>query len=68
MCHSYRLGRGVLEGLCTRGPRPAGAAELGGGAYRVEGMKFQMPGWWSVTLEIQANGEQDTVTFNLMVQ
>lgn len=48
--------------------QPEVAAGLGGGAYRVEGMKFQMPGWWAVTFEIEAQGEKDTVTFNLMLQ
>lgn len=41
---------------------PAGA-----GDYRVEGMKFQMPGWWTVTVVIEAEGQQDSATFNLLL-
>ena len=38
-----------------------------GGLYRVEGMKFQMPGWWVVTFGIMANGVEDSVSFNLNI-
>jgi hypothetical protein len=38
---------------------------LGDGTYLVEGMKFQMGGWWVVDLTIDANGQSDTVRFNL---
>ncbi|KPJ98130.1 MAG: hypothetical protein AMJ60_09380 [Desulfobacterales bacterium SG8_35] len=37
------------------------------GLYRVDGMKFQMPGWWVVTISVMANGIQDNVSFNLNV-
>ena len=35
------------------------------GLYRIDGMKFSMPGWWVVTISVMANGEQDSVSFNL---
>jgi len=38
---------------------------LGNGEYRVEGMKFQMPGWWEVRFLISEGGETDAITFNL---
>jgi hypothetical protein len=38
---------------------------LGTGTYLVEGMKFQMHGWWTVTFAISAAGKSDMVTFNL---
>jgi hypothetical protein len=41
---------------------------LGDGNYRVEGMRFQMGGWWEVVFEIEANGEKDRVVFNLMLR
>ncbi len=40
---------------------------LGDGLYRVEGMKFNMPGWWVVKFEITHDGTTDNVTFNLML-
>lgn len=46
---------------------PRVTAELGGGDYRLEGIRFQMPGWWVVTLHITASDASDTVTFNLML-
>jgi hypothetical protein len=38
---------------------------LGDGTYLVEGMKFQMGGWWVVDFTIEANGVSDAVRFNL---
>lgn len=40
---------------------------LGGGDYRVEGMKFQMPGYWTVTVAVDAAGQEDTATFHLLL-
>jgi len=52
------------HGLPTR---PAVAENLGGGDYRVEGIKFQMPGWWEVRFTITADGSSDVITFNLVL-
>ena len=49
------------HGLPTR-PRVTG---LGDGQYRVDGMKFNMPGWWVVYLLIDAPDGADRITFNL---
>lgn len=38
---------------------------LGEGAYRVEGLKFNMGGWWEVKFRIDAAAGVDSVTFNL---
>jgi hypothetical protein len=40
---------------------------LGNGQYRVEGMKFHMTGWWTVTFKLVRSGTTDSVTFNLML-
>ncbi|MNY39209.1 hypothetical protein D3C86_1738840 [compost metagenome] len=53
------------HGLPTR---PEVTQNLGNGDYRVEGMKFQMGGWWIVNFGITADGKQDKVTFNLMLK
>jgi hypothetical protein len=50
------------HGLPTK---PMVTQNLGTGTYLVEGMKFQMHGWWTVTFTISAAGKSDTVTFNL---
>jgi hypothetical protein len=47
---------------------PQVTQNLGGGDYLVEGMKFQMLGWWEVRFNISANGQSDTVTFNLILE
>ena len=52
------------HGLPTR---PKVTQALGGGAYLVEGMKFQMPGWWIVSFNVTSDQGTDTVTFNLML-
>ena len=53
------------HGLPTQ---PMVTQDLGGGDYLVEGMKFQMPGWWTVSFSINAGGQSDTVTYNLILQ
>lgn len=46
---------------------PRMTQDLGSGDYLVEGMKFNMPGWWTVTFHITAGDLSDSVTFNLVV-
>ncbi len=41
---------------------------LGNGDYLVEGMKFQMGGWWEVRFDITAGDVTDTITFNLTLE
>lgn len=50
------------HGLPTR-PRVTG--ERGDGAYQVDGMRFNMGGWWVVTFDIYGPAGDDRVTFNL---
>lgn len=35
------------------------------GLYRVDNMRFDMPGWWAVTVNVMANDTPDRVSFNL---
>ena len=44
---------------------PRVTAELGDGDYRLEGVRFQMPGHWVVELAIDAAPGTDSVTFDL---
>ncbi|HEY9525988.1 MAG TPA: FixH family protein [Anaerolineales bacterium] len=41
---------------------------LGNGDYLVEGLKFQMGGWWLMDFTITANGQTDAVHFNMMLK
>jgi hypothetical protein len=41
---------------------------LGNGDYLVEGVKFQMGGEWLMDIEITANGQTDTVHFNMLLK
>lgn len=50
------------HGLPTR-PRMTRA--LGAGAYEVEGVRFNMGGWWELKVMIMSERGTDTVTFNL---
>jgi YtkA-like len=47
---------------------PAVTKYLGKGDYLVEGMMFQMPGWWVVEFDIAAGGQTDRVAFNLLLE
>jgi hypothetical protein len=53
------------HGLPTQ---PQVTKNLGNGDYLVEGMKFQMGGWWVVDFTIESTGQRDTVRFNMMLQ
>jgi hypothetical protein len=53
------------HGLPTR---PQVTRYLGNGDYKVEGLKFHMPGWWVMDFVVTANGQTDQVRFNLMLQ
>jgi hypothetical protein len=50
------------HGLPTR-PRVTG--NLGDGMYEIEGVRFNMGGWWEFKLAIAGSRGADTVTFNL---
>ncbi len=52
------------HGLPTR---PRVTEELGGGDYRLDGMRFHMAGEWEITLRISADGESDTVVIALLL-
>jgi hypothetical protein len=53
------------HGLPTR---PRVTRNLGNGDYLVEGMKFQMGGWWVMEVTVVADGRTDTAKFNLKLQ
>jgi hypothetical protein len=50
------------HGLPTR---PRVTEYLGNGDYLIEGMKFQMPGWWVMEFDITEADQSDHVSFNL---
>jgi hypothetical protein len=50
------------HGLPTK---PIVTTHLGDGKHLVEGMKFNMGGWWVVKFEIDGSKGADVVTFNL---
>jgi hypothetical protein len=62
---SVAVGGGMPQhghGLPTK---PRVTQSLGNGDHLVEGMKFNMGGWWVVTFKITAPAGTDSVTFNL---
>lgn len=50
------------HGLPTK---PLVTRQLGEGRHLVEGMKFNMGGWWVVKFEVASSQGSDVVTFNL---
>src|SRR5215211_7077122 len=53
------------HGLPTR---PQVTKYLGNGDYLIEGLKFQMGGWWVMDFVITAQDHSDTVQFNMMLK
>jgi YtkA-like len=43
------------------------AAELGGGRYRIDGLRFPREGWWNVPFRITAGAWTDSLAFNLVL-
>lgn len=52
------------QGLPTS---PQATGYLGGGSYRVEGVKFPASGWWQLRLWIFAAAGTDSVVFNVVL-
>ena len=46
---------------------PAVTQALGDGRFLIEGMKFNMRGWWEIDLSIDGPAGTDTITFNLVL-
>jgi hypothetical protein len=46
---------------------PQVTKDLGTGDYLVEGVKFSMAGWWEMSFDITADGQTDSVTFNIVL-
>ncbi|NQV83773.1 MAG: FixH family protein [Rhodospirillales bacterium] len=47
---------------------PRVTKNLGDGRYRLEGVKFNMAGWWELKIKIDTGSDQDTATFNLILR
>lgn len=52
------------HGLPTQ---PEATGHNGEGRYRIDGVRFNMGGWWVLRLGIDAAAGQDTVEFNIML-
>lgn len=55
---------GHVHGLPTQ---PKVTKEVEPGVYLVEGMKFQMIGWWVIEFDIPHQGGVDTIKFNVVL-
>ena len=62
-------GRAIDGGMPEHGhglpTRPRMTRALGDGLYEIEGVRFNMGGWWEFRLAITSAHGVDTVTFNL---
>lgn len=47
--------------------RPRVTRSLGGGRYQVDGVKFNMGGWWELHVDVDSPAGSDRVTFNLEI-
>jgi len=56
-----QMGHGLLT-------QPRITKYLGNGDYLVEDAKFEMGGWWVIDFVITAQGQSDTVQFNMILE
>jgi hypothetical protein len=56
-----QMGHGLLT-------QPRVPKYLAKGDYLVEGVKFEMAGWWLMDFTITTNGQTDTVQFNMVLE
>jgi hypothetical protein len=54
------------EVTSVMGDRPR-TLYLGDGTFRVDGLRFNRPGWWNVSVTISDAGVTDSLAFNLIV-
>lgn len=52
------------HGLPTK---PRVTRSLGDGRYEIDGLRFNMGGWWQLRLAVQSTAGTDRITFNLDV-
>jgi hypothetical protein len=55
---------GHVHGLPTL---PRMTKEISPGEYLIEGMKFQMTGWWVMQFDVDRQGTKDSLVFNLVL-
>lgn len=48
-------------------PTAPRASNIGDGHYRIEGVRFNMSGWWELRLTIAGSEGEDVVVFNIML-
>ncbi len=48
-------------------PTSPQATHIGDGRYRIEGVRFNMGGWWELRLTIDGPAGEDAVVFNIML-
>ncbi|MBO6716452.1 MAG: FixH family protein [Rhizobiaceae bacterium] len=48
-------------------PTAPQASHIGDGHYRIEGVRFNMGGWWELHLRINGPAGDDEVTFNIVL-
>ncbi len=55
---------GHVHGLPTQ---PAVTGQVAPGVYRVDGMKFQMNGWWVIQFNVEHGDRTDSFRYNLLL-
>ena len=48
-------------------PTAPRASHIGDGHYRIEGVRFNMGGWWELRLTIDGSSGEDVVVFNVVL-
>ncbi len=46
---------------------PQASGSIGDGRYRIDGVRFNMGGWWELKITVEAPAGKDAVTFNIVL-
>ena len=55
-----------IQSVAARGAHVI--VDLGGGDYLLEGMKFSMRGYWTLSVKVDAGGIRDVANFELVLE
>lgn len=64
---TFRIEGGMPQHNHGMPTRPQVTQNKGNGVFLLEGMRFNMPGWWELTLHIDTEKQKDHANFQILI-